>query len=71
MSNGWTLERRQRQAEAIRSWSPWAQATGPKTPAGKARSSRNAFKGDRRAALRADVAHIRALMAELDTEALC
>ena len=50
--NGWTLERRQRQAEAIRSWSPWEQSTGPKSHEGKARSSRNAWRGGHRQQLR-------------------
>lgn len=29
----------------IRTWKPWQQATGPRTAEGKARSSRNAYKG--------------------------
>ncbi len=41
----WTLERRAKQAEAIRRWQPWNKSTGPRTPEGKARSSRNADKG--------------------------
>lgn len=45
MSNGWTPERRAKQAEAIRRWKPWKRATGPKTERGKAASSRNAYKG--------------------------
>ena len=45
MATPWTLERRQRQAELIRQWQPWKQSTGPRTSEGKARSSRNAFKG--------------------------
>ena len=52
MVNGWTLERRRKQAEAIRRWRPWEQSTGPKTPDGKARVSRNAWQGGRRAQLR-------------------
>ena len=52
MANGWTLERRQRQAEEIRRWKPWEQSTGPVTPEGKARVSRNAWKGGHRAQLR-------------------
>ena len=68
MSHGWTPERRQRQAAAIKRWSPWKQATGPKTPAGKSRSSRNAIKGGRRTALRADLAYVRSLMAAMETE---
>jgi hypothetical protein len=40
----WTEERRKRQAEAIRKWKPWEKSTGPKTEAGKARSSMNAAR---------------------------
>ncbi len=69
MSHGWSQERREQQAKAIRRWAPWQQATGPRTASGKARSSRNAYKGNRRAALRADLAFTRALMATMDNEA--
>lgn len=44
-SASWTPERRARQAEAIRRWRPWDQSTGPRSPEGKERSSRNADKG--------------------------
>ena len=44
MANGWTMERKQRQAELIRQWQPWKHSTGAKTPQGKAVSSQNAFK---------------------------
>ena len=71
MSNGWTQERRQRQSEAIRRWSPWKYATGPRTAAGKAQCSRNAYKGGRRSALRAEIAAIRGIMAEFENEVLC
>lgn len=47
MANGWTPERRARQAEAIRRWKPWAKSTGPRSDEGKARSSRNAYRGGR------------------------
>ena len=42
--NGWTPERRKRQAQLIRQWKPWKQSTGAKTEKGKARSALNAFK---------------------------
>ena len=45
--NGWTPERRARQAEAIRRWRPWEYSTGPRTAAGKARSAGNAYTGGR------------------------
>jgi hypothetical protein len=41
---GWSPERRARQAALIRTWTPWRRSTGPKTPAGKAASARNALK---------------------------
>ena len=45
MASSWTPERKLRQAEKIRTWKPWQQATGPRTPDGKAKASRNAYKG--------------------------
>lgn len=47
MANGWTPERRARQAEAIRLWKPWAKSTGPRTNEGKARAKMNAYRGGR------------------------
>jgi hypothetical protein len=52
MTNGWTAERRARQAMLIRSWQPWAKSTGPKPWQGKTRVSRNAFKGGYRPLIR-------------------
>jgi hypothetical protein len=40
--SAWTPERRARQSEIIRQTKPWEHSTGPRTEAGKARSSRNA-----------------------------
>ena len=45
MANGWTSERRARQADLIRQWRPWEKSTGPRTDVGKEAVSRNAFKG--------------------------
>jgi hypothetical protein len=45
MANGWTPERRARQAEAIRRWQPWAKSTGPRTDEGKARAKMNGYRG--------------------------
>ena len=42
MRNGWTPERRARQAALIRTWQPWAQSTGPRTAEGKAQAAENA-----------------------------
>lgn len=52
MANGWTSERRARQAAQIHQWKPWGRSTGPKTGPGKARVSCNAFKGGTRSLLR-------------------
>lgn len=52
MANGWTPERRARQSELIRRWRPWSHSTGPRTPSGKAKSSRNAWAGGMRPLLR-------------------
>ena len=50
--NGWTPERRARHSALIRNWRPWEHSTGPKSEEGKARVSRNAYKGGTRAMLR-------------------
>lgn len=52
MGKEWSNERRAKQAERIREWRPWDRATGPRTDVGKARSSKNAFRGNTRALLR-------------------
>ena len=52
MVNGWSLERRAKQAELIKQWKPWAKSTGPRSLEGKDRVSRNAWKGGHRAELR-------------------
>ena len=52
MSNGWTLERRQRQSQAIRRWRPWELSTGPKSAQGKAIVARNADRGGIRSQLK-------------------
>jgi len=44
MANGWTDERRARQAALIHTWKPWTHSTGARTPEGKAVSSRNAHR---------------------------
>ena len=48
MANGWTPERRKRQAELIRTWRPWEKSTGPVTAAGKRKAAKNAAKSWRR-----------------------
>lgn len=52
MANGWTPERRARQAELIRTWRPWEKSTGPRSAEGKARAAARGFKGGHRAKLR-------------------
>jgi hypothetical protein len=72
MATPWTLERRQRQAEQIRRWRPWEQSTGPRTPEGKARVSRNAWKGGHRQKLRELITLVNAeLRASRDLVAEC
>jgi hypothetical protein len=45
MSNGWSPERRAKQALLIKTWRPWERSTGPRTADGKAVSARNAYRG--------------------------
>lgn len=52
MPRSWSPTQRARQAALIRRWRPWEQSSGPKTPEGKAKASRNAFKGGLRGQLR-------------------
>ena len=42
MGKGWTPERQARQAVLIRTWRPWEQSTGPKSPDGQAQAATNA-----------------------------
>jgi hypothetical protein len=71
----WTAERRAAQSARIRAHRPWDKSTGPRTAAGKAKSSRNAYKhGFRcghtmkalRALLRLQRDYVRALHAAAD-----
>jgi len=64
MCNGWTPERRVRQAELIRSWRPWERSTGPHTSEGKARASLNAYKGATRDETRAVMRVLNELLRE-------
>ncbi|MBU2857366.1 hypothetical protein HF289_10975 [Acidithiobacillus ferrooxidans] len=67
ISNGWTPERRARQAEMIRQWRPWQQSTGPVTEAGKAKSAANAKSLGVRAARR-EMQAVMALIREYDRQ---
>lgn len=50
MANGWTPERRLRQAELIQRWQPWKNSTGPRSKEGKRVVARNARKHGMRSA---------------------
>lgn len=50
MANGWTPERRLRQAELIQRWKPWKSSTGPCSKEGKRAVVRNAQKHGMRSA---------------------
>ena len=65
MANGWTLERRQRQAEKIRIWKPWEKSTGARTSEGKRKISKNALKGG---AYSIEMKTLRRLLNELTKE---
>ena len=65
MCNGWTPERRARQAEKIRAWRPWERSTGPRTAEGKVISSRNGDKGSPWKAERDNVRVLKETMTEL------
>lgn len=65
MGNGWTPQRRARQAEAIKSWKPWKKSTGPKTDRGKLASSVNAAKhGGRSAQFLQEMKQLKAFVAK-------
>lgn len=66
MVNGWTDERRAKQALVIQRWKPWEKSTGPRSPDGKAVSSRNAWKGGKRAKLRNIQRRIAELLAAIE-----
>ena len=63
---GWTAERRAAQAARMRARKPWERSTGPRTDAGKKRSSRNACGGGCRQWVEAELAAVEALMRELE-----
>ncbi len=54
MPRTWTPEQRAAAAERIRASKPWEKSTGPRTTAGKKRSSRNAVKHGNRTAIMRD-----------------
>ena len=52
MATHWSSERRAKQSALIRTWKPWEQFSGPLTPEGKAKASRNAWTGGHLALVR-------------------
>ena len=62
--NGWTPERRARQAALIHTWKPWKQSTGPTSIEGKAVVSGNAYAGGHGAQLRAAIKALNAALRE-------
>ena len=62
----WTPERRARAAEVARRVQPWRRSSGPKTPVGKAISSKNGYRGGMRAQLRDLHRHGRAILRDFD-----
>ena len=66
MKNGWTAERKAKQAAAIQKWKPWTRATGPKTLEGKAKVARNSWKGGKRLAFRASMRELRTALCALN-----
>ena len=66
MANGWTDERRKRQAKLIQRWRPWENSAGPGTLDGKAKASRHAHKGAERELLRELQRALKALQGALE-----
>jgi len=52
MSYRRTPEHRALRAKLIRRWKPWEKSIGPKSAEGKAKVSRNAYKGGHRPLMR-------------------
>ena len=63
-ARNWTPEQKQRQAELIKTWSPWEKASGPTSEAGKLRSSRNAYRGGIRSSLKELAKQVNELLAK-------
>lgn len=64
MANGWTPERRARQAALIRTWKPWERSSGPRSHEGKTRASLNGFKGGQWREVRELMRRLNALLRE-------
>ena len=66
--DGWTLERRRWQSAMMQTWRPWAHSTGPRTPEGKARVSKNGLKHGMRGALGRELRAALRIMREAERE---
>ena len=67
--NGWTPDRKARQAAAIHRWQPWKHSTGPRTPEGKAKTRFNGMKHGGRSAAMKQVGELLAQLREREREA--
>ncbi|WP_209432906.1 hypothetical protein [Labrys sp. LIt4] len=52
----------------IREWKPWAKSTGPKSPEGKARVSKNGYRGGFREVVRDATRELNRAMATLEND---
>ena len=68
MSYERTALHRERQRQAIHRWKPWNYSTGPRTSAGKTRSSRRGYKGGQRLLARAVARCLRQQLQDLKGE---
>ena len=59
-----TPEHRRLRSELIRRWRPWEKSTGPRTPEGKASSSRNRWRGGKREQFRTLMRELRSALDE-------
>lgn len=73
MSNAhyWTAEKRQEQRERINNAKPWLKSTGATTPEGKAKVSRNAYKGGHIARIRELTKQTNAMLKEQKAALKC
>lgn len=65
MANGWTPERRARQAALIHTWRPWEKSTGPRTAEGKCKAARNGDRGGEWRTERERLRDLRATVSDL------
>ncbi len=63
MKRQWTQEQRAVLALQVHNWKPWTRSAGPKSPEGKAKVSRNGWKGGKRPARRSAILQLKAAIA--------